>query len=159
LVDCCDVVREHFPDIKNVLVLGSATGEILGDFKKSGLEPFGVEVNEYAYNLTHPDYKKRVFNMDMRQYIPSLAQQGVKFDLIFSNSLVYLNENEIGPFLKLCSHVSRYFHFYCSFVGNAANDPYRQTLKTYAWWDNLFNENGFKRTPWSLYMWEKYDET
>jgi hypothetical protein len=89
----------------------------------------------------------------MRRYVPELVRRARNFDLIFSNSLIYLEAGEIPAFLALCSRLCGHFHFYSSTSEDfEPDDPYRVTLRPRAWWRNAFMSNGFAATR-SRYLW------
>ncbi len=89
----------------------------------------------------------------MRRYVPEIVRKGRAFDLIFSNSLVYLEAASIPDFLALCSRICEHFHFYSSTRDDfEPDDPYRVTLRSRAWWRSAFISNGFVPTR-SRYLW------
>ncbi len=150
-IEICD----HFGlPIKSVLVLGAATGRVLKHFEDSwGVRPYGCEISRWAHGRIPSRYRRRIACADMRRYVPELVRKGRNFDLIFSNSLVYLEAGEIPAFLALCSRLCGHFHFYSSTSEDCEpDDPYRVTLRPRAWWRNAFMSNGFAPTR-SRYLW------
>ena len=144
-IEICD----HFGlPIESVLVLGAATGQVLEHFEGSwGVRPHGCEISRWAHARIPSRYRRRIACADMRRYVPKLVRKGRTFDLIFSNSLVYLEAGEILDFLALCSRLCGHFHFYSSTSESfESNDPYRVTLRPRAWCRNTFISNGFAPT-------------
>jgi len=83
----------------------------------------------------------------MRRYVPRLLRAGHRFDLIFSNSLVYLAPSEVEPFLACCSRIGAYFHFYSSTSESyEVGDKSRVTLRPRRWWREHFLNAGFAPT-------------
>ncbi len=150
-IKICD--RFDLP-IKSVLVLGAATGRVLEHFEDAwGLRPYGCEISRWAHTRIPPRYRRRIACADMQRYVPELARKGRTFDLIFSNSLVYLEAAAIPDLLVLCSRLCEHFHFYSSTSEDfEPKDPYRVTLRSRAWWRNAFISNGFVPTR-SRYLW------
>jgi len=141
--ECVKSVDRLDLDVRTVLVLGSATGQILFFLDYMGFDAYGIEVSEWA--VANSMMYDKVLLGDMRFWLPELLDSGVKFDLIFSNSLVYLNPHEVVRTLKQCSQIAPYFHYWCSWKGDAARDPWRRILKTKKWWDEKFERAGFSQ--------------
>ena len=144
-IEICD----HFGlPIKSVLVLGAATGRILKHFEDAwGVRPYGCEISRWAHARIPPRYRRRIACADVRRYVPELVRKRRTFDLVFSNSLVYLEAGAIPGFLALCSRLCGHFHFYSSTSEDLEpDDPYRVTLRPRAWWRNAFLSNGFAPT-------------
>jgi len=66
-----------------------------------------------------------------------------RFSLVFSNSFIYLPERQILPFLKELSLCTDFLHFRSSFSRISCPDPWRRTLKPYAWWSERLEAAGF----------------
>jgi len=147
-----DIFKEYTSQIKNLnycLVLGSATGEILKSIHKECLlAPTGIELNMSAFDQSS-GLGYDVFHGDMREIITSLPYS---YDIIYSNSLMYLPENDIIPFLQECAKVGQYFFWYGSMEGFSVPDDYRVTLKNYDWWNEQFKAAGYKETT-HRYLW------
>ena len=147
------------PRLKRLVVLGTATGEILRFFdKKLGLRPFGCEVNTWAFQQIPLIYRKRIKRCDMRAYVDKERQHGRRADLCFSNSMIYLEPQDVKAFLPSLAKFCRYLHFNSSFKGRSCPDPYRKTTESYSWWNQQFKKAGFKelRGPRGhrTYLWE-----
>ena len=150
--------QEGAPPLDKICILGAATGGILQDFHRAlGAKPWGCEVSQWAYHRIAKTYLPRVKRMDMREYVPLMIEKGQIFDIIFSCSLMYLNEEEVLPFLASCRKITAYFYFEGSYLGKSCNDPYRRILKSEEWWDEQFHKAGFREVKniWggSSYLW------
>lgn len=158
--DCIWLFKmEKAPKLRKILVFGSATGEVLNDFYQAfGLIPYGCEINKWAYDNTPTKFRKRVKPIDMVKYVREAIKEDMVFDIGFSNSFQYLEEDKVLPFFKNMAKVCRYVHFHSSFVGDSAKDPYRKTFKTYEWWNEKFVSAGFeeRRDVWGnkSYLWK-----
>jgi len=132
------------PRLNRICVLGTATGEVCQDFLSAFRRlPYGCEINVWAYEHTPVKFKKRISNQDLRDYISECARKGLLFDLVFSNSFIYLPVRDISKVFCELASIARYVHFDSSFTGAACPDPYRQTLKPYEWWNQKFMKAGF----------------
>lgn len=154
-VDHCISIAERFEiEARRVLVLGTATGRVLEHFDAAwGVRPWGCELSRWAHGRIPRRYRGRIRRADMRDYVPSLVRAGERFDLLFCNSLVYLQAREMPAFVDLCSRVARYLHFWSSTSeDHAENDRDRVTLRPRIWWRDVFCANGFAPTR-SRYLW------
>jgi len=151
---CVEIVDRFGIEVESVLVLGAATGQVLQHFEDAwGVRPHGCELSRWAHSRIEPRNRRRIRCGDMRRYVPELARKRRRFDLIFSNSLVYLQQPEIPEFLAVCSRIGRYFHFWSSTIeDHEPGDSYRETLASKRWWSEAFRANGFSRTR-SPYLW------
>lgn|GEM_PF-1179290 len=162
--ECCALFRQKdAPKLKSICVLGSASGEILAGFdKKLGIKPYACELNEQAFGRTPAAYRRRAKCEDMRDYIARVRADGKVFSLVFSNSFIYLPEKEVLKFLKEVSLVTRYLHFRSSFSRISCPDPWRRTLKPYAWWNEKLAKAGFAAIPGvrgsRTYLWQSANE-
>ncbi len=145
---CISIFRRLDIRVKSVVVLGAATGEILSHFEDSwGVKPYGCEISRWAHERIATRFRARVKCSDMRDFVPSLLDSRKSFDLIFSNSLVYLEAAEIPGFLEDCSRIAGHFHFFSSTREDyEPGDRYRVTLKSSAWWKAAFQKAGFSPT-------------
>jgi len=141
------------------MVLGAATGRILPVLEKGfpGAKCGGCELNAWAHARIPAPFRRRIRRADMRDYVRALAP-GARFDLAFSNSLIYLPKREVPRFLgDLAPHV-RMIHFESSFRGSACPDPYRQTLESLEWWNCRFARAGYRPVRLKgvrrTYLWE-----
>lgn len=144
-----DIAKKY--NFKHVLVLGSATGEILHILDDADLSAMGVEKNKWA--MDHSSWDHAVFDADMTVFVSALKEYS--FDIMFSNSLAYLKEEQIAPFLKECAKKTKYFFFVTS-LGEPLPDEYREITKPYSWWVDMFLENGYERAS-PPYLWKVVD--
>jgi hypothetical protein len=151
---CIEIVDRFGIEVRSVLVLGAATGQVLHHFEDAwGLRPQGCEISRWAHRRIEPRKRRRIRCGDMRRYVPELARKRRRFDLIFSNALVYLQLPEIPGFLAVCSQIGRHFHFWSSTSeDHEPGDSYRVTLASKRWWSEAFRASGFSRTR-SPYLW------
>lgn len=143
---CCDLfTQKNAPRVKSLCVLGASTGLVLKEFhRRLGVLAYGCEINEWAYEQIERPYSKRIKCMDMQRYMDEVRKKEKSFDLIFANSFIYLAEEKLPALIKKISKSCRYLHFRSSFKEGYCPDPYRKTLKSYKWWDEMICENGFK---------------
>ncbi len=148
-IDHCIRIVEHFRlRIRSVCVLGAATGQVVRDLRQAWhVRPYGCEISRWAHTQIPPRDRERIACADMRAYMQSCLRRRLHFDLIFSNSLVYLPANEIEPFLRGCRELGDYFHFLSS-TSEAfePGDRYRVTLRPRGWWRRRFLAAGFRST-------------
>lgn len=131
-------------NIKKILVLGAATGKVLETFEEGlSAKTWGCEINEWAHSQIPAKFKRRIKRMDMRDYVKICKHKNQHFDLVFTNSLIYLQKRELLPILKMIADLGGLIHFHSSFLGNSCKDPYRNILETYDWWNRCFNKAGF----------------
>ncbi|MBS1986244.1 MAG: hypothetical protein JST16_18945 [Bdellovibrionales bacterium] len=146
------------PQVRSCCVLGSGTGVMLKDlYRAFGQRPYGCEINEWAFRRTPAFYRGRIHHEDMLSYVNRLRRKGRHFDLVFSNSLIYLRPKDLAPLLGDLAHVARYLHFRSSFKGEFCPDPYRRILESYTWWNRQMARAGFEEllTPFgnATYLW------
>ena len=145
---CIYIVDQLGLRIDSVMVLGAATGEVLQHFERAwGIRPVGCEISRWAHRRIPPAFRASIACADMRRYVPECAAGGVRADLIFSNSLVYLEASEVPEFLAHCRELCRYFHFLSSTSESfEPSDTHRRTLRPRRWWRERFVEAGFAPT-------------
>jgi hypothetical protein len=139
---------------RSVLVLGSATGRVLEDFEKAWrVRPAGCEISAWAHAQTPWRLRRRIARADMRDYVPALVARRAHFDLLFTNSLIYLPARELPGLVADCSRVASWLHFYSSTSESyEPGDRHRVTLRARDWWRELFLAGGFAPTR-SPYFW------
>jgi hypothetical protein len=134
--------------VDSVIVLGAATGEVLLHFERAwGVRPRGCEISRWAHRRIPAPYRASISCADMRRYVPQCLARGERVDLLFSNSLVYLEADEVTPFLAQCRELCSYFHFLSSTSESfEPNDRHRRTLRPRKWWRTRFIDAGFAPT-------------
>lgn len=124
--------------IKTVMVLGCATGEVLRDFLKRGYDPQGIEVSGWAVTNCLPAMRKRIVQADMRAWLRDY--KGPKFDLIYTNALVYCTKEDIGETLRLIARNCKYACFLVATVEHPVSDKWRTLTEHESWWGSLFDK-------------------
>lgn len=143
VVDCVKIFARGVPsEIRSVVVLGAATGEILKFFDSNwNTRPYGCELSEWAYRQIPAPYLPRIKNQDMRQYVKECR---MKVDMVYANSFMYLDEQDIPWVLKECARIGRFLFVDLSYSECFdKNDRYRKVLKPHRWWRERFREAGF----------------
>jgi hypothetical protein len=162
--DCVKIFsRVGLANIKSMIVLGTATGELLKFFDSAwGTRPHGCELSTWAYRqIPHP-YRRRIKNQDLKDYVKQCRK---KVDVIYANSFMYLNEEDILPALKDCARIGRYLFVDLSYSEcYAENDSLRKVLKPHRWWREKFREAGFSpykkyRRLWQSAVWSKPNQS
>lgn len=152
--NCVATLRRMRAPIGSALVLGAATGQILAHFEGAfGVRPHGCEVSSWAHARIPARHRRNVERADLRHYLPRLERAGRRFDLIFSNALVYLAARDVPAVLAAASRVGELFHFYSSTSeDHEPEDPQRVTLRPRSWWRARFVAAGWAPTR-SRYLW------
>jgi len=145
---CISIVERFRLRVGSVMVLGAATGEVLRDFDHAWrIRPIGCEISRWAHGRIPARYRASIARADLRHYLRDCARRDVRTDLIFSNSLVYIDPAEVPQVLAHCRSIGRYLHFLSSTSEDfEPHDDYRKTLRPRAWWRERFIEAGFAPT-------------
>jgi hypothetical protein len=154
-IDHCISIVDHFGiPVRSVLVLGAATGRVLEDFDAVwDLRPYGCELSRWAHARIPARYRRRIERADLRRYVRTLDRAGRRFDLCFSNALVYVEADEIPELLAACARIAGHFHFWSSTSeDHEAGDRWRVTTRSRKWWRRRFAQAGFEPTR-SPYLW------
>ena len=151
---CVAIAEKYALRIRSVLVLGAATGQVLGHFEAAFAEvPEGCEISAWAHARIPARYRERIRRADMRQYVPELCGSGRRFDLGFTNALIYLEEPDLAPLLRDCARMCRYFHHdSCTAERTEPGDRYIRLVKPRSWWRAQLKAAGFRATR-SPYLW------
>jgi len=151
---CLRTARKLGIRARSVVVLGAATGRVLEDFEASWrVTPAGCEISAWAHAQIPARLRRRIARADMRDYVPDLERRGAHFDLVFTNSLIYLHTRELPALVRSLGRIASYMHFYSSTRESyEPGDRHRVTLRSRQWWRELFLANGFRpmRSP---YFW------
>ncbi len=132
------------PEIKKILVLGTATGKVLRVLENgTQAKTYGCEINSWAHAQIPATFRRRIKNLDMQSYVRELHRNEKSFSLVFSNSLIYVPTRDLQPLLKRLSKIAKFLHFNSSFLGHACPDPYRRILQSFDWWSAQFAKAGF----------------
>ena len=152
--NCVATLRRLRAPIGSLLVLGTATGQVLTHFEQAfGVRPHGCEISAWAHARIPARQRRRVERADMRRYLPRLARARRRFDLIFCNALIYLAPRDLPAVLESASQIGSWFHFYSSTSeDHEPGDCHRVTLRPRAWWRAKFIAAGWAPTR-SRYLW------
>ena len=141
--------------VTDMIVLGTADSSILRKLEQLVPSVRGCEI--YKPIIPKHDLDScKVANEDMRKFVWDSVKHFARTDLIFTNALVYLEEDEMTDFLYRCRQLSKFMHHASSVQELAAPDPYRTTLKPERWWYERFWEAGWILTDFP-YMWVNPD--
>jgi len=151
---CLRTARKLGIRARSVVVLGTATGRVLEDFESAWrVRPAGCEISAWAHARIPARLRRRVARADMRDYVPRLLARRARFDLLFTNSLIYLAAAELPDLVADCSRIASHLHFYSSWSeAYEPGDRHRVTLRPRAWWRELLVDGGFAPTR-SPYFW------
>jgi hypothetical protein len=151
---CIEIVDRLGIEVRNVLVLGAATGRVLAHFDEAwGIRPHGCELSAWAHARIPARYRRYIERADMRRYVRDRIRSRQTYDLVFTNALVYLPAREIAGFLERCSRISGHLHFWSSTTEDLEpQDRYRVTTRSKRWWRARFTQSGFSPTR-SPYVW------
>lgn len=151
---CIEIVEQLGVRVESVVVLGTATGEVLRHFHDAWrVLPAGCEISRWAHARIPARFRTRIRCTDMRRYVPQLIRMRQHFDLLFSNSFMYLDAQELPGFIRSLSGLCGHLHYWGSTIeDHEEGDAYRVTLRSRAWWNQVFRANGFARTR-SPYLW------
>jgi hypothetical protein len=152
--NCLATIARTRARVRSVLVLGAATGEVLEHFESAlGVRSHGCEISHWAHARIPARHRARVARADMRRFVPRLARERRRFDLIFCNALIYLPPRDVPAVLASASRIAEYFHFYSSTSeDHEPGDRHRVTLRPRAWWRRTFIAAGWAPTR-SRYWW------
>ena len=153
-VEPADVIKKLVDkDIvfETLLDAGCASGELVQDFRRLGIEAYGIEKNkEILKKCVAP---KLCVEMDLRDI--SSIKSG-SFDVVYCNAAMYLYPQEILPILKEFNRISNKAVYLCNpyLEGEERNtfaDPSRIFLATETWWTKQFQEAGFEKVAPNIY--------
>lgn len=135
---------------ESILDAGCASGELVADFLKFGINAIGVDNNKEI--LKGSVCPQHTFYGDIRK-LDNFKEN--KFDVIYLNSLMYLYPQEILPTLKKLYNTCNKAIFLCTpFLGQTdmRSDIYRKFLAKPSWWEKQFQEAGFKKFNKEIYL-------
>jgi hypothetical protein len=156
IANCIAALQRERIAVRSLLVLGTATGEVLADFEDAfGVRPFGCELSSWAHARIPARFRCRIRRADLRRYLPELERAGRHFDVLFTSALVYLRERDVAPALARSARLARFFHFYSSTSEDfEPGDRHRALLRPRAWWRDRFIAAGWWPTR-SRYLWRR----
>jgi len=102
------------PDRKKfrILELGCADGRTVKELRDLGFDAYGIEISQHMLKKVEPEIKKYIYFMDIRNLE---IFKDDSFDLVYSNSLMYLNPEELDNHLDELHRISKYIfaHILC----------------------------------------------
>ncbi len=131
-----------------LLVSGSASGLVLRDLRKLGIDAWGIENNIYIHNHTPEDMQQ--FNI--LGSITDMPFEDGEFDVIYDTALCHVAENRVDwaveEMHRVCSQ-GVYFGSMTSDLPSAIIDRWDlmrgvRRLGTYWEWSDLFFDNDFE---------------
>lgn len=134
----------------NLLDVGCASGEVVRDFRRLGVDAYGIENNrDVLKKSVAPDYCYYGNMFDLSD----IADKS--YDVIYCNALMYAWPTEVLKILKSFNRiVNKAVYLCCPFLDNTtnlANDPYRVFLAKGSWWEKQFKEADFKKVSENIY--------
>jgi len=129
------------------LVVGSASGELVGALRERGIDAFGIENNRFIHARTPKALKK--FNK-----LGSIADMPFKdnaFDVVFETALCHVPERQVARAVRELHRVAKTGLVFGSVTSDMAPglidryDLLRGVRKLGTWWEwsELFFGNGF----------------
>lgn len=137
-------------DFKNILDVGCASGEVVRDFRRLGIDAFGIENNkEILKKSVAPKYCSYGDMFDLSDIADGA------YDIIYCNALMYAWPTAVLGILKSFNRiVNSAVYLCCPFLENTtnlANDPYRVFLAKESWWEKQFKEANFLKISDTIY--------
>lgn len=100
------VARKYAMGNKKVLEIASAKGFVVEDLRSFGVDAYGLDVSQYAYDEASEEVKPFLTVGDARTYLSNYANN--EFDLIFSiRYMECLNDIEIEPLINEMKRISK----------------------------------------------------
>ena len=134
---------------ESLLDVGCASGEIVKDFRGLGIRAYGIENNsKILKNCVVPQFCEKMDMKDMKSIKDNT------FDVIYTNSLMYLFPQEIKKTLDEFYRISKIAVYLCvPFLDETTkfSDPYRVFLGSRTWWRDQFENSKFKKISDSIY--------
>jgi len=135
-----------------LLDAGCASGELVRDFRRLGIDAFGIEKNkDILEKSVAPEHCVEMDLLDMSSIKDST------FQVIYVNSLMYiyphLIEGILKEFHRICSKAvylcNPYLEDNC---GDTFHDPSRVFLASETWWEKQFQEASFYKIAENVYL-------
>jgi len=131
-----------------LLDIGCASGELVRDLRRLGVDAYGIENNEdILKKCVVPKYCLHL-DMDNLEQLPL-----TKFDIIYTNSMMYcFPQNVLNTLQKMHNICQKAVCFYNPFLKECSfKDPYRVFLASRIWWEKQFEEANFKSLGKDVY--------
>jgi len=138
-------------DFRTLLDAGCASGELVRDFRRLGVEAYGIEKNtEILKKCVVPQYCTKMDLLDLTEI------DAGTFDVVYVNSLMYILPHLIKDILKEFNRICNKAVYLCNpFLEKGIDtfpDPFRVFLATETWWDKQFEEADFDKIDDSIYI-------
>ena len=132
------VIADFKPE--TVLDAGCALGYLVESLRKGGVDAFGVDVSEYAINLTDSSIKDYCYVGDISREFPEKLRK--KFDVITCiEVLEHLDEDEGRQAVKnICKHTDTVI--FSSSPDDFEGEAHANVQKI-EYWAKIFSENNF----------------
>ena len=104
--DMASALHGRFNINSKVLILGSAKGYIVHDLRNLGVEAYGIDVSQYAYDQADPEVQPYLTVTDALTYLKTLKQNSMTY--IFSRWLLCcIADADIPELVAEMNRVSR----------------------------------------------------
>ncbi|MBA7491905.1 hypothetical protein ES702_02453 [subsurface metagenome] len=121
---------------KKTLEIACAKGYIVHEWRKLGIDAWGIDISQYAINEAPEEVKDYLSVADARTKLASYSNK--EFDLVFSSGFFEcLEESELSDVILECNRIARY-QYHC-FMPDA--NPTWYLFKPLSWWA----EQGFTK--------------
>jgi len=135
---------------KKLLDVGCASGEVVRDFRRLGIDAYGIENNKTILKrCVVPKYCTFGDMYDLS------AIKDNTFDVIYTNSLMYAWPMEILKILQAFHRITTHVVYLCcpflDTILDLNNDLYRTFIAKESWWDQQFKEAEFKKVSTNIY--------
>jgi len=129
--------------VDTILDVGCATGELVKDYLNLGIFAMGIDNSTYAieHNICSKSF---CFQADMRKLMMHFKENS--FDIVYTNSLMYLPSEDVPLALKQMYTISKYgVYWNAGYLGESVTpDHYRKFTADRAWWKTKFENAGFE---------------
>ena len=114
---------------KKTLEIGCAKGYIVHEWRKLGIDAWGIDISQYAIDNTPDEVKTYLSVADARTELANYNNK--EFDLVFSSGFFEcLEESELASVISETNRICKY-QYHC-FMSNA--DPTWYLFKPLSWW-------------------------
>lgn len=125
---------DHSLQNKKVLEIGSAKGFVVEAMRDLGVNAYGIDVSQYAYNCARDDIKPYLRVADVRNVLSEYVNN--EFAILFSRlTLCCFTDSEI---VNLVTQMNRIAKLQVHWIMEIGNDQY-YNLKTIQQWIDSFN--------------------
>lgn len=140
---------------QKVLEAGCAMGHVVADLIRNGVDCEGYDISDYAISNTVPLAQGKTWQGDHETELSKMQDE--QYDIVFANSFQYIKDTE--KLITILRHAYRVCRHSLIFVSVTTEGLYRaitdrsqiwnlQIVQSKKWWENLFQECGFKNVFW-----------